>query len=110
MEQSSDSPDRAPPMSLSLSTTSAVANFCERRRLSTSSTVSADVDGITRASHEPEVSPATRTASMTALESRLALRRRLAPLVKFSCQADPSFRHCSVVGKQSGQQARNGTV
>lgn len=52
-----------------------------------------------------------RLACAEVLElSRLALRRRLAPLVNFSCQLDPTFKDSSVIGTQSGQHARRGTV
>lgn len=44
------------------------------------------------------------------VESRLALRLRLAPLVKCSFQVEPSFKDSSVIGTQSEQQGRNGTV
>lgn len=44
------------------------------------------------------------------VESRLALRLRRAPLVKCSFKVEPFFKDSSVIGTQSGQQGRNGTV
>lgn len=105
---------------------------CDFRRLSTSSTVivAASVGRGMRASNALGRNP-TPTALfpldedkeeggsnvlvvvlvlLEVVESRLALRRRLAPFVNFSCQVDPFSRHSSVMRIQSGQQARRGTV
>lgn len=92
------------------------------RRLSTSSTVRAKVGGGIGSSYDPGTKAAFPPIDAEAdgaiptppppvpVESKLALRRRLAPLVNFSVQVEPSFRHSSVIGTQLGQQARSGTV
>lgn len=110
VERLKGDPDRVPSPSMP---TPADIESCDRRRLSTSSTVIANVGGGIRASKAPGANAVFCTPPLVPevlVESKLALRRRLAPLVNFSCHVGPSFRHWSVMGTQSGQQARSGMV